>query len=105
MLANAHPPLTAFRRQDNLRSLIIRAKVPEQAKPYPVRKLKGMHKCGKSCTACPYIMTTKTIKIDNREFWSINKKVSCETSNVIYMIECQKNGCKEKRYIGETKRP
>ena len=47
----------------------------------------------------------KNIKIDNREIWSVNKKVSCETSNVIYMIECQKNGCKEKRYIGETKRP
>ena len=61
-----------------------------------------MHKC---CTECPYIMETKTIKIDNRENLKVNKKVSFETYNLVYMIECQKNAYKEKQYILETKRP
>ena len=48
------PPLTAFRRHRNVRDHLVRAKVPTDPKPYPFRNQRGMKKCGKNCTACPY---------------------------------------------------
>ena len=66
--------------------------------------MNGMHKCGKFCTACPHILETKTVQIQQNEQWQINRNVSCNSSNIIYMIECQKTNCKEPRYIGETHR-
>ena len=95
------PPLTAYRRQRNLRDILIKAKVPPAQKRYPQREGKGMTKCGKDCTICPYVMTGSEIKINNKENWHINRKVSCDTYNCIYMIECQKCG---RRYIGESGR-
>jgi hypothetical protein len=97
------PPLTAFRRQRNIRDLLIKAKVPEPPKQHAQRNLKGMTKCGKSCTACPYIKSGKIIKINENTNWNINKKANCESYNVVYLIECEKENCKE-RYIGETGR-
>ena len=61
-----------------------------------------MQKCGKNCTACPYIREVKSLKINQTE-WKINQSVNCEVSNCIYLIECRKNNCNMK-YVGETKR-
>ena len=94
------PPLTAYRRQPNLRNWLIRAKVPNGN--HQKRKLKGMTKCGKSCTACPFIREGKSLQI-NKKQWSIEKKYDCNTFNVVYAIMCKKERCKE-AYIGETKR-
>ena len=47
----AQPPLTAFRRQQNIRNFIIKAKVPPPPEHYPKRSLKGMKKCGNACSA------------------------------------------------------
>ena len=33
--------------------------------------------------------------------WIINKKMTCESYNIVYMLECQKDNCREK-YIGTT---
>ena len=60
-----------------------------------------MTKCGKDCTICPYVMTGSEIKISNKENWHTNRKLSCDTYNCIYMIECQK--C-SRIYIGESGR-
>ena len=49
------PPLTAFRRQKNIKNHLIRAKVPAEPKPYPERTQRGMRKCGNNCTAYPNI--------------------------------------------------
>ena len=95
------PPLTAYRRQRNLRDVLIKAKVPPAPTLRPKRELLGMSKCGKNCTACPYIMEGKKVKINHQETWRIEKKVNCETYNCIYMLECKKCG---KRYVGETGR-
>ena len=51
----SQPPLTAFKRQTNLRDLLIKSKVPPPPKKYPERHIKGMVKCGRPCTACAYI--------------------------------------------------
>ena len=54
------PPLTGYKRQRNLRDMLIRAKVPEKPKTYPQRNLKGMSKCNKPyCRTCPYIKEGK----------------------------------------------
>ena len=97
------PPLTGFRRQKNLRDHIIRAQVPIQPKRYPERRKMGMRKCGKQCTACPFVIEGKDIKIKDTK-WEIRQDVDCNTYNVVYMIKCTKEGCKENIYIGETKR-
>ena len=96
------PPLVGFRRQRNLRDHIIRAKVPTPAPQYPQRERKGMTKCGK-CNICPFIKEGKSIKIENKPSWSLNKRVNCDSFNVVYLIECNIDTCKE-RYVGETER-
>ena len=97
------PPLTAFKRQPNIRSYLIRAKLPTGPKRYPKRVQKGMKKCNRpDCTACPFINEAKEITI-NGENWTINKNLNCNSYNIVYAIICKKEGCKE-AYLGETKR-
>ena len=97
------PPLVAFRRQDNIKNLLIRSKVPPVPNRKSERHIKGTKKCGKSCTACPFISEEKSVKVNSKQDWKIQRKYTCESFNVIYMIECNKDRCK-KRYIGETGR-
>ena len=35
--------------------------------------------------------------------WKIRDQYNCDTENVVYMIECEKEKCRE-RYIGESYR-
>ena len=95
------PPLTAYKRQRNIRDNIIRAKVAPAPTERPIRDNSGIKKCGKQCTACPYIQEGKFVKVNGQTQWKINKRVNCDTKNLVYMIECKK--CKD-RYIGETRR-
>ena len=64
-----------------------------------------MFKCQNSCSACPFIKEEKHIKYGKNQKWILNRKVSCQNSNIIYLIECQKLNCKESRYVGESGRP
>ena len=93
------PPLTAFRRQTNIRNFLIRSKFPPPPEIYPKRNLKGMKNCGKSCPTCPYIKEGKSVKIVDNLTWKLEKKNTCESFNVVYLLECDKCG---KRYIGST---
>ena len=98
------PPLTAFKKQKNLRDLLIRAKVPGPIKSKPERKLKGMFRCNTDkCTACPFINENNKVKVNETFTWKHNKKFTCNTNNIIYMIECKKDNCKQ-RYVGQTGR-
>ena len=58
-----------------------------------------MKRCNKFCSVCPYVSEVKVIKGDTF-LWKIRKHVTCESKNVIYMIECNLDRCR-KRYIGE----
>ena len=95
------PPLIAYKRQPNLKGQLIRAKVPGAERPYPKRRLNGMKKCGENCTACPYILNKKSIKINGID-WKINQNLNCKSFNVVYAIICSKEKC-NMIYIGETK--
>ena len=75
------PPLTAFRRQKHLNDLLIKARVPENNRPKGLQN--GMTKCGRPCTACPYITTKKKVRIRENLYWTINRKVDCQSYNVI----------------------
>ena len=97
------PPLIAFKRTRNLKDMTIRAKVPDPLKRYPARKVKGMSKCGKNCTACPFIMETKNVKINSKTTWNLNSEFKCDNSNIVYLLECTIETCKM-RYIGESGR-
>ena len=101
-LSSFLPLLTAYKRQKNIRDHLIRAKVPSSPKSYPVRRVRGMKRCGKNCSACPYIREVKSLHI-NRNEWKINQDLNCEISNCIYLIECMKEHCNMK-YVGETRR-
>ena len=68
----------------------------------PNKQSRGMKKCGKPCPTCPFVKEGKSIKYKKTN-WEIYGKVNCETKNVIYLIECNKESCKI-RYIGETGR-
>ena len=97
------PPLLAYKRQKNLKDLCIRAKVPEIQPKYKKRIQKGMKKCPKQCPICPWVLEGKEIKT-NKCNWKINTEITCKTENLVYMIRCTKEWCKENIYIGESER-
>ena len=74
------PPMTAFRRDNNLKSILIRSKVPKEPELYPKRQLKGMKKCGKPC---PFILEEQEIKTKTNKKLILNKQFTCESFNVI----------------------
>ena len=84
----SQPPLTAFRKQRNIKDHIIRAQV---ARPQanPIGTQNGMLKCGLSCSACPYIIEKKSITI-NKVKWNTKKKLHCNSYNIIYLLKCNK---------------
>ena len=60
-----------------------------------------MNKCACQCTSCPYIKIRKQVKMRENKFWIISKNMTCESFNIIYLLECNK--C-QNRYIGTTGR-
>ena len=101
-------PLVAYRRQRNLREILIRAKLPPPNQMRNQRQVKGMKRCQKNCLICPYIKEGRDIS--EKEFtWKINQRISCQSNNLVYMIICTKENCQHKfkiqqKYIGETER-
>ena len=96
------PPIVGYKRQKNIKDYLIRSKVPPIQSNKPNRQSGGMKKCGKPCPTCPFVKEGKSIKYKKTN-WEIYGKVNCETKNVIYLIECNKESCKI-RYIGETEK-
>ena len=56
------PPLTAFKRQANIKNILIRAKIADPPRIHKERSFEGMFKCGKACSTYPFIQSTKTHK-------------------------------------------
>ena len=71
------PPLVAFKRPQNIRDKLIRARVPPPL-TRPKRVQNGMYKCTKSCSICPYIKVQKCVK-------STTKQQSHQSSQTPYM--------------------
>ena len=83
------PPLVAYKRPPNIRDKLIRSKVPPPTK-IQRRKVPGMKKCNK-CSGCPFIQEGKIVKATSTNFKvDINTNVDCSTTNVIYLLGCDK---------------
>ena len=99
------PPLVAYKVAPNLRSKLVRAKIPPTPTGRPRRRIPGMKRCGQPrCPACPYIepglafkATATTYKVD------LNTEADCTTTNLCYAISCGVPRCGH-QYIGQTSR-
>ena len=97
-------PLVAHRRCKNISDILVRAKLPEPVNIDNSRFPPGSFRCNKNnCTTCPYIEDGRTQYTFNStgQMNQIKSHITCETSNVIYMIQCTKCNL---QCIGETKR-
>ena len=82
--------------------ILVRAKLPEPTDQS--RPPSGSFRCNKtSCTVCPFIEDDRNqyTFYSTGQTFKIKSHITCETSNVIYMIQCTKCNL---QYIGETKR-
>ena len=97
-------PLLAYRRCKNISDILVRAKLPEPTNTDQSRSPSGSFPCNKtSCTVCPFIEDGRNQYsfYSTGQTFQIKSHITCETSNVIYMIQCTKCNL---QYIGETKR-
>ena len=95
-------PIVAYKRQKNIREVVIKAKVPPLYSR-PRRIQNGYKKCiAPSCLTCPYSIPGKLVKATATNYSvEVNCSVSCDTKNVIYLITCKH--CR-KQYVGESHR-
>jgi hypothetical protein len=87
------PPLVAFRRDRNLRDLLIHSRLlgPQDAP-------RGTSPYGRPCLTCSHTLLTDTLPFPLGSF-TTQGSYSCTTRNVVYAIVCMR--CQQK-YIGET---
>ena len=95
-----------FRRLPNLRDMLTKTSIiyPSPSTVAPTLKPPICTRLGK-CTYCPLIKKINTIKCNftkkSYQLTDLPKHITCELSNVIYLISCKK--C-HKHYVGETSR-
>ena len=97
------PPLVAYKVAPNLRSKLIRAKVPPVPRTRPSRAKPGMKRCAKPrCPACPYVQPGLTFSATATNYRAdLTTEVDCTTTNLCYAISCGVPRC-GKQYIGQT---
>ena len=81
------PPFVAYRRSSNLRDLLVKAQLPVISNNhFPP----GSFRCGQNCATCPYITNglTRYTFYATGETRSITSHITCNTKNVIYMVQC-----------------
>ena len=96
------PPLIAFRRSKNLKDILVRARLNSEGSGGIDKK--GCSRCGKSrCQVCNVMSNSEHFhsNIDSREY-RINYSFNCDSSNVVYLLECTVCGV---QYVGSTCTP
>jgi hypothetical protein len=94
------PPMVAYRQPPNLKSVLCRAKLPQNG--HPKRRLAGMQPCNKPCNVCPYVRKTKSFTSSHsKQSFELKGLFTCATTGVIYLVSCLR--CK-KQYVGQTGR-
>ena len=94
------PPMVAYRQPPNLKSVLCRAKLPQNR--HSKRKLVGMQPCSKPCNVCPYIQKTNSFSSSqNKQSFPLKGLFTCSTTGVIYLVSCLR--CKT-QYVGQTGR-
>ena len=103
-------PIMGFRRLPNLRDQLTSARISYPPIERPIRQRVFTPVCTRlgKCTYCPRIKRLDSITSfsTKRSFQCKNlppkHQITCELSNLVYLINCSKCGL---QYIGETKRP
>ena len=98
------PSVIAYKRHNNLRDMLVRAKLPP--KRGPRRLIKGFKSCGELCKLCivsPRGVTKNHICKRTDKSYEIGSHINCKTTGAIYKITCNK--CPYFTYIGETSKP
>ena len=90
------PPMVCFRRSENLKDHLVRARLPKLEVA-----ARGMDKCGgEKCKVCNSIVVTDTFQSTvQRRTFHINHHFDCNSQGVVYLITCGK--C-SKQYVGNT---
>ena len=93
-------PLIAYRRQKNLRDLLVKAEL----KLAGLQPASGSSPCGtRRCLTCSHIQTGTTFQsATTNQAFNVRATATCKTRNMIYLIDCRK--C-QKQYVGETQNP
>ena len=96
----AKPSIVAYRRNKNLRDILVKAKIETSNKTRP--RL-GFTKCKRFCMMCTFAVPSQNHENkQSGEIYEIKSLLDCTTKNVIYKLGCKK--CKNFLYIGETAR-
>ena len=103
------PPMVCYQRGMNLREEICQAKLPP---PRPNRQEEGFRRCNRSsCRLCSFTglnrgEVARTLQIiSTNEDLKIRGKLTCTTSNILYILTCSKEDrtCPSRpQYGGET---
>ena len=96
------PPLIAFRRCKNLKDILVRARLSSEGNGGTDKK--GCSRCGKSrCQVCHVMSNSEHFhsNVDSRKY-RINYSFNCDSSNVVYLLECTVCGV---QYVGSTSTP
>ena len=92
--------IVSFRRAKNLKDTLVCAKLQTQDQELVQ---KGTFKCsGKRCQICPIIQEGCNFSNanDSRSFKNFSEAYDCNSTNVVYMLQCT---CCNKKYVGSTK--
>ena len=95
------PPMLAYRRPPNLRSLITRASITRQSDTH----VPGFYDCSNTdCTIHTHNFTGNTFTSSvTKKTYRMIQTLDCNSHNIIYLVTCTKPDCKQ-QYVGETGR-
>ena len=95
------PPIVGERKCPNLKKLLMPSSTHSPTHREDTDDA-GCRGCGKKCVLCNlHLQTTRTFtSVVTNHRYNIQQKTSCTTSNVVYLLDCQR--CKQVQYVGET---
>ena len=93
--------LVAFKRENNLKELLLRADPYQNKSDLLDRTPHGYKACNKTCDSCKnFVVETTTIKSNaTGRIFHIRRDCNCESKNVIYVASCLTCG---KQGVGST---
>ena len=96
------PPMIAFRKATSIRDHLVKSRLRPSR---PAQRLSpGTVSCNNpSCGSCPYLDKDPKISGPGGSF-TVRRSFSCDQTNVVYVIRCQKCTTQKILYVGETGR-
>jgi len=100
------PPMVAFKQESNLKKILCRAKVPREKHKTSMRLQSqvGLKKCLQPrCKVCTLVDDSAVIRStsDTTSTFTVRGSYTCDSSSVIYKINCSKCNVS---YVGQTGR-